>query len=330
MGEPTSSASNPTSGAGEPESLDAERFAAFYERSGIRVARSASAWWYEAAPRFLLALPSHRPLALPADEASDLIRRERLAGLRYIAEEADGGRPSFHLVCDQADYGLDKLSANARSKIRRGLSRNEIRRVSGHELAAVAESAFVETMERQNRASATALATWRRMLAAADEEPAIEIWTAWHEGQFACYLIAVLIDDVCEFFQARSSSAMLRHYPNNALIYTLTEEMLVRRGLREVTFGIESPEPVEELDAFKLQMGFRKKPVRQRVIFHGALRVAFAFPPLRRALISLGSRPEADVRLRKAAGILKFADGSADDDARGNADGDDDAADQPS
>jgi len=173
----------------------------------------------------------------------------------------------------------------------------------------VAEAAFIETMERQNRASTAAVDAWRRMLLAADEEPAIEIWTAWHEGEFACYLIAVRIDDVCEFFQARSSNRLLKHYPNNALIYTLTEEMLVKRGLREVTFGIESPEPVEELDAFKLQMGYRKKPVRQRVVFHPLLRAAFALAPVRNLLVKAGSRPTADVRLRKAAGILKFADG---------------------
>jgi hypothetical protein len=288
--------------------MNAERLAGFYRKAGVRVARSDSAWWYEAAPRFLLAIPSHRALTLPAAEASDLIRRERLAGLRYICSEADGGRASFQLTCDTRDYALDKLSANTRSKIRRGLSRNEIRRISGRELAGLAEGAFVETMERQNRASTAAVEAWKRMLAAADDEPAVEIWTSWHEGQFASYLIAVAIDDVCEFFQARSVSAFLKHYPNNALIYTLTEEMLVRRGLREVTFGIESPEPVEELDQFKLQMGFRKKPVRQKVVFHPALRAAFAIGPVRRALIAAGSKPTADVRLRKAAGILKFAD----------------------
>lgn len=310
MTTPSPSDPAPAAPATKPPSLDAEGFARFYERAGVRIARSQSAWWYEAAPRFLLALPSHRPITLAAGEASELIRRERLAGLRYIAGEADGGRPSFQLVCDTADYGLEKLSANTRSKIRRGLGRNEIRRISGSELAKVAETAFVETMQRQNRASPAAVEAWHRMLRAADQEEAVEIWSAWHDGEFACYLIAVLVDDVCEFFQARSAGHLLKHYPNNALIYTLTEEMLVRRGLREVTFGIESPEPVEELDAFKLQMGFRKKPVRQRVVFHGLLRAAFAIAPVRRLLIRAGSRPDADVRLRKAAGILKFADGS--------------------
>ena len=309
-GTESSDDSRNASGADAPAaSLDAERFAAFYERSGVRVAKSASSWWYEAAPRFLLALPSHRPLVLPAAEARDLIRRESLAGLRYISGE--GGRDSFQIVCDDPGYSLEKLSANTRSKVRRGLSRNEIRRISGRELATLAESAFVETMERQNRASAAAIDTWKRMLAAADDEPAIEIWTSWHEGEFASYLVAVRIDDVCEFFQARSVNRLLKHYPNNALIYWLTEEMLVRRGLREVTFGIESPEPVEELDQFKLQMGFRKKPVLQRVVFHPLLDRAFSLGPIRRLAISSGSRPTADVRLRKLAGILKFADSGA-------------------
>jgi hypothetical protein len=288
--------------------MDADRLAAFYERSGVRVARSASSWWYEAAPRFLVAIPCHRPLSLPDAEARDLIRRERLAGLRYICDPRDGGRASFHLVCDDPAYGLDKLSANTRSKVRRGLGRNEIRRISGSELASVAESAFFETMARQNRASEGALRTWKRMLVAADEEPAVEIWTAWHEGEFASYLIAVRIEDTCEFFQARSEGRLMRHYPNNALIFTLTEEMLVRRGLREVTFGIESPEPVEDLDAFKLQMGYRKKPVRQRVVFHPLLRATLGLAPLRRLLERVGSKPDANVLLRKAAGILKFAD----------------------
>lgn len=299
----------PPATAGAPP-LDAERFAAFYRASGVRVARSESAWWYEAAPRFLLALPSHTPVTLKPGEASELIRREKLAGVRYICGDHDGGRASFQLVCDTPDFSLEKLSANTRSKVRRGLARNEIRRVSGRELASIAEGAFVETMERQNRASTHAVDTWRRMLAAADLEPAIEIWTAWHEGEFACYLVAVRIDDVCEFFQARSVNRLLKHYPNNALIYTLTEEMLVRRGLREVTFGIESPEPVEDLDTFKLQMGYRKKPVRQRVVFHPLLGAAFSLAPIRRLLMKAGARPEADVRLRKAAGILKFADGA--------------------
>ncbi len=288
--------------------MDAASLAAFYGKFGLRVVRSQSAWWVEAGPRFLLAVPCHHPLHLPEDEARELFRREKVAGLRYICDEADGGKASFHLSCSDSAYSIEKLSANTRSKVRRGLARNEMRRIRGAELLEVGQGAFMETMQRQNRASASTLETWKRMLRAADEEPAVEIWSAWHEGEFASYLITINIDDVCEFFQARSRNELLKHYPNNALIFHVTEEMLVRRRIREITFGIESPEDVEDLDAFKLALGYEKKPVRQRIIFHPALRAALGLSPLRALLHRIGDRPGANVVWRKASGLARFAE----------------------
>ncbi|MBI5506723.1 MAG: GNAT family N-acetyltransferase [Deltaproteobacteria bacterium] len=288
--------------------MDAATLAAFYGKFGLRVVRSASAWWVEAGPRFLLAVPSHHAIHVPDDEARELFRRERVAGLRYMCDESDIGKKSFQLSCSDAGYSIEKLSANTRSKVRRGLSRNELRRIGGAELLEVGQGAFMETMRRQNRASASTLETWKRMLRAADSEPAIEIWSAWHEGEFASYLITIRIDDVCEFFQARSRNELLKHYPNNALIFHVTEEMLVRRGIREITFGIESPEDVEDLDAFKLALGYEKKPIRQRVLFHPLLRAALGVPPLRRLLHIAGARPGANVKWRKASGLVRFAE----------------------
>jgi len=288
--------------------MDAAALAAFYAKFGLRVVRSASAWWVEAGPRFLLALPSHHAVHIDDDEARQLFRSEKVLGLRYVCDAADGGKPSFQLSCSDHAYSIDKLSANTRSKVRRGLARNEVRRIRGAELLEVGQGAFMETMERQNRASASTLETWKRMLRAADQEAAVEIWSAWHEGEFASYLVTVNIDDVCEFFQARSRNQLLKHYPNNALIFHVTEEMLVRRGIREITFGIESPEDVEDLDAFKLALGYEKKPVRQRVLFHPLLRAALALAPLRALLHHFGDRPGAGVVWRKASGLVRFAE----------------------
>ena len=149
--------------------MDAAALAAFYDRFGMRIVHSPSAWWVEAGPRFLLAIPSHHELHLDPEEARQLFRTEKVAGLRYICDAADGGKPSFILSCSDHAYSIDKLSANTRSKTRRGLARNELRRISGAELLEVGEGAFMETMERQNRASASTLQRWKRMLRAADD-----------------------------------------------------------------------------------------------------------------------------------------------------------------
>ncbi|HYC56540.1 MAG TPA: GNAT family N-acetyltransferase [Candidatus Binatia bacterium] len=318
MQPPSDSASMP-SGSASPAgpSLDAEGLARFFERLGMRIFRSPSSWWYEAGPRFLLSLPSHTAIHVSDEEIRDLLAQSRTVGVRYVCEEADGGKSSFHLACSDPAYSLEKLSANTRSKVRRGISRNEIRQITGKELLGLGRGAFIETMERQKRASAGALEQWERLLRAADESEAVEVWSAWHEGEFASYLITIRIDDVCEFYQARSRNELLKHYPNNALIYTLTEEMLVRRGIREVTFGLESPEPVEELDAFKLALGYEKKPIRQRVVLHPMLRGALSLPGVRKLLHTVGSREDANVVWRKASGLVRFAE----QDGRGDAEG---------
>jgi hypothetical protein len=287
--------------------MDPARLMAFFADAGLRVLEHEETYWIESGPRFLLAIPSHRPLQLVDEQVREILQRSGALGLRYVSTPADGGRQSFQITASGTDYSLDRLSANTRSKTRRGLKRNEIRRIRGAELIEHGQQAFVETMERQGRASEEAVSAWRRLMEAADREEAVEIWSAWHEGELASYLLAMFLDDVCEFYQARSRNDLLKHYPNNALIYTLTEEMLVRRGVRQVTFGLESLEDVADLDRFKFSLGFEATPVRQKVVFHPTLRTALAVPPLRWTLGYLADRPGSHVTLRKAAGLARFA-----------------------
>ncbi|MFT4570175.1 MAG: hypothetical protein ACI91F_001048 [Candidatus Binatia bacterium] len=298
----------PSSGTAIP--MNPEGLRSFFDKVGYRTLTSTSATWYQAGPRFLLSLPSHRAVSVPADEAQELLHRHRLAGIRYISDERDGGHESFQIVASGADYGLEKLSGNSRSRIRRGLKRNEVRKTCGAEVVERAESAFRQTLERQGRYSDSAITTWRRLMAAADDEPGIEIWSAWHEGELASYLMVMFLDDVVEFYQARSRNDLLKHYPNNALVFSLAEEMLVRRGVREITFGIESPEDVAELDTFKYALGFEKKPILQKVIFHPMLRTALAIPGARQLLNAAATREGAHVALRKASGLARFTDTS--------------------
>jgi hypothetical protein len=112
-----------------------------------------------------------------------------------------------------------------------------------------------------------------------------------------------------EFLLARSCSDELGAYPNNALIFYVTEEMLQRRRVPEITFGLESLEPVGPLDEFKFGMGFRRRALRQCVVFHPVLRVLLRQSPVR-ALVRRWSkrRGSETVFWRKAAGLLRFAE----------------------
>ncbi len=287
--------------------MDAQRLMNFFSACGFRTHRSPSAHWYEAGPRFLLSLPSHRTLRLDAAEIKGIFRCTRAAGLRYVSLEDADTRPSFQIVATGSDYSLARLPASTRSKIRRGLKRFEIRQASGCELESAGERAFLDTIERQGRNTADALRRWRRLLSAADCEEGVEIWSAWEGQTLAAYLIVFLVDDICELYQGRSRNDFLRYYPNNALVYSVTEEMLVRRGLREVTYGIESLENVPTVDAFKASMGFVRKPIAQKVLFHPLLRALLRFAFTRGMVRRLATRKNAAVFWRKAYGLLRFA-----------------------
>ena len=284
--------------------LDPDKLLAFYRGCGFKTHRSASGWWYEAGPRFLLAVPTHIPLVVSDDEAQTILKSTGTLGLRYVCASDTLGRKSWQMVATGSDYSLEQFSGNTRSKIRRGLKNHEIKRISGADLARHGEQAFLDTVERQGRAGRYGLERWHRLLAAADREPGIEIWSAWSGEAMVAYLLIMVFDDTCELYEARSRSDALRQYPNNALIYTVTEDLLVRRKLDEVTFGIEGLEELDTLDQFKLAMGFTKQPIRQHVIFHRTLRAALGIAPLRRAVGALASRPQASSFWRRANSLL--------------------------
>ena len=115
--------------------LDLDRLATFFQTAGFRVHRSDTAAWYEAGPRFLLGVPTHHPLALQEREAREVLRSTGALGLRYITSEETRGRTSWQMSISGGDYSLEKLSGNTRSKVRRGLKQNEVRRITGSELA---------------------------------------------------------------------------------------------------------------------------------------------------------------------------------------------------
>jgi hypothetical protein len=171
----------------------------------------------------------------------------------------------------------------------------------------VGEQAFLDTVERQGRADRYGIDRWHRLLAAADSTPGIEIWSAWSEGTLNAYLLVMVFENSCELYEARSRNEALRHYPNNALIYTVTEDMLVKRRLAEVTFGIEGLEELDTLDQFKLAMGFVRKPIRQHVIFRAPLRTALALKPVRGVVDALADRPGASSFWRRARSLVGFA-----------------------
>jgi len=283
-------------------------FAAFLARLGHQVRETESGAWYDASRWFLLGIPSHE-LRQPPDAELKALWRGRTLGARYTTPLSAPGRMSYQIVCDDPAYGLETLSANTRSKVRRGLKRCEVRATPAAEIALHGRQAHEDTVARQDRAGILAGRAWQTFWSAVGETPGMETWGAWCDDKLAAFLVTMRFGDSVEFLLARSRDDTLGNYPNNALLFTLTEEMLVRRKLREITFGLESLEPVGPLDQFKFSMGYRTKPLRQRVVFHPVLAAVLRTPTVRGLCLRWGEAGTGrGVFWRKAAGLLRFAE----------------------
>jgi hypothetical protein len=286
-----------------------EAFTHFLSAIGHRVVRGAGAYWYDAGRAFFLAVPSHRRLVPEPEALRAMLWRTRCLGVRFSAPLEGPGKLSYQIVCDDRAYGLETLSANTRSKVRRGLRRCDVTPLAFADIAALGRTADRDTLQRQGRSWRWSDEGWARYWEAAAATPGMEGWGAFVAGSLAAYLVTVCFGDCVEFLLARSRNDGLDAYPNNALIYTVTQEMLVRRGLQRVTFGLESLESVHALDEFKFGMGFRAAPLRQRIVFHP---VAGAF--LRRGMVRAAIHRWAAGRgaavgfWRKADGVLRFAE----------------------
>ncbi len=289
--------------------LDTDGLLEFFRASGFKVHRTANAAWYEAGPRFLLGVPTHEAVSVSRSEGNEAMRATGALGIRYITSDPKVGRESWQMMGSGADYDLSMFSSNTRSKVRRGLKNNEVRRITGQELKTAGEQAFLDTVARQGRADRYGVERWHKLLDAADATDGIEIWSAWHEDTLAAYLLIMVFEDSCEFYEARSRNDTLRFYPNNALLYTLTHDVLVERNISQITFGIEGLEELDSLDAFKLAMGYERQPVRQHVMFHPLIEAGLAFPPARAFLKMLAERPGDSSFFRRVQALTTFRTG---------------------
>src|SRR5262245_46138582 len=132
--------------------MQGEAFARFLSAIGHRTVQTASAYWYDASRFCFLSLPSHRLLNPSPDELQQVWREGRCWGVRFPAPAEGPGKASYQIVCDDRTYDIERLSANLRSKVRRGLRRCEVGPIAFADLVERGLAADRDTLARQGRA----------------------------------------------------------------------------------------------------------------------------------------------------------------------------------
>jgi hypothetical protein len=286
--------------------MNAKVFAEWMRRQDHQVIRTASGHWAQVGPRTYQAFPFHNLIAPDDDELDQLLLEHRAIGLRYsMPWNGTQGVASYHVVYSGESYALGDLSKKARYDVRKGLRIASVEPISFSRAARDGWELRAETLERQGRTAAETRDWWQRLCHSADGLAGFESWAAVSEGRLVASLIAFTCDDCCSILYQQSRTEVLPMGVNNALVSVFTSEVLKRPGIDRIFYGLHSLDAPPSVDRFKFRMGYRAKPVRQRVVFHPWLR-----PLVNRASHAMLGRlmhwRPGSPTLAKAEGMVRF------------------------
>jgi hypothetical protein len=282
--------------------MTAGAFAEFWRFQGYKVIRTTSCFWYNVRPLVFLALPFHRRVTPSRGESLRVLMGGPSLAIRFLNPAgADGGL----YICSNRAYDLPALEKKARNQTRRGLENCTIEQLDFAYLAEHGERLNEETCGRQGRNPHAVVGdAWQRYCEAASQTADFEAWGAFVDGGLGAFVVAALVEDHFSILHQSSATPSLRHYPNNALTFTVTKLKMSCPQVACVSYGLKSPDPrTRGTEEFKLNMGFELKPYGDSVVFNPLLK-PFLW---RRAIRWMALRhPESDF-WRRASGVLQEA-----------------------
>jgi hypothetical protein len=285
--------------------MHAEVFSEFYRLRGYYVVRSPSAWWYMAHSRFLMSVPYHHEIAPTAGEMKDLFAAHpAVVGARYFGPESGPGAASFLLTCRDKGYDLQALGRKARNQTRVGLRGCEVRPLTWAETSAAFDLSR-ETCARQGRKPEFSANGWKRLCDAAEALPGFQPWGSLVEGRLAACAIVLDCGRYANILYQYSRTSLLPQYPNNALTFVMTRDLLRRPGTEVVCYGPEPLEDLADLNRFKVQMGYGEQPINQLCVVSSRWRAA-ASPLVHKSLATMARWTPVGSFFRRAAGVSRL------------------------
>jgi hypothetical protein len=249
--------------------VNPEIFADWLRRQGHQVVRTESSYWFDQGPRVYQAFPYHWVITPSRHELFRFLMRNWAIGVRYSAPlTATGGSISYHCVYGKGSYNLIDLPRRARGAVRKGLRNLTVEQISLERLADEGWNLRLDTIQRQGRPKDEQQPWWRQLCLAASGLPGFEAWGAICRGKLVAALLAFTCDDCYTLLYQQSATQFLNSGANNALAYVVTHEAINRPGISQVFYGLQSLNASDDVDTFKVRMGYIATPLRQRVVFH--------------------------------------------------------------
>jgi len=248
--------------------------AKFQRILGKRVIKTETYWWLELLEKNVyLSWPSDIPQNIKLREVVALsilhplsmfvltTKNKKLLGIEHKTYFWHASKP----------YNLLSLHKKARNQTRRGLENCKVTKIGWDLLTKEGMKINKSSLSRQKRKGFpnpifTNEKFWAHDCKCCEKFVDIEAWGAFADNNLAAYCtIQIYNDKRARIRSAMSDTHYLNFYPNNALIFTVTENMLSKPNIEFVTYGGQSSDSA--LEHFKENMGFSKREAYKYLFF---------------------------------------------------------------
>lgn len=297
----------------DKEAMSITNHAEHQKNSGLRVFPGESGtFWIEHETSAMVRIPHFHLVPPTPHEIRQVLWKGRVAIASYLMEPDEHHPANTWLyICMDHAYTLEKLHANGRRDVRRGLRELSITPLTSEQVLAHGVQAFIDTRYRNGLDDGTP-AKFLQWFTALARMPEVVYLGAWKEDHLAAFMTITEVDDWAEI-ACFSMNALRRYTPNDALVFSALSHYLAERQCRLVSYGLSSIQTKSNatgLHKFKLKLGFEARPVHRAFVPHPILRPFINRLTLWGVSTMLHFRPE-DRRLKKAEGALKYIFGDA-------------------
>jgi hypothetical protein len=181
------------------------------------------------------------------------------------------------------EYHIDMLPHRARSTTRKSLRECEFKQPSLPDLLKFGLHINRQTMKLQHRNDKflTDEKKWERYVTSLYGHKDVAMLGAYYSGQMIGYIIAFKMNGKYHVMNQYVDRSWPGLAPLNGLIYTLFNKIIADEGMVEFSDGMESFNPLPELNRFKRTMLFERVPATRiyviNPIFLGLLKIIILY-----------------------------------------------------
>lgn len=247
----------------------------------------------------------HISIELSREEAQGLIQSNNVHFIRWTKNFDQTNSKLFWFVIKDGSSSLDELSGNTRSKVRRGLKRLVIKKLSNKELLDHnAYRVYLEANKKYNDyvSEVSENEFGENILSCSND--VYDFWGVFLKDtdELVAYGQNYISDNSCEYAVLKFHPKYLKHYLSYALIYEMNNYYLNEQGFRYVNDGARSIGHDTNIQGFLIdKFKFRKAYCDLAIVYSQKLKLIIKLLfPLRSLFYKSGNKT-----MKKVAVLLR-------------------------